>query len=107
MESKYAKQRIINDIKNEDLQIQVTGYVKKINNDNTILLKDESGQLKIDLKDVDFNFNEGDLINVIGELRIITSGEKILDSLIIQDMNKLNFKYYQKLYEYKKELLEE
>ncbi len=107
MENQYAKQRIINDIKNDDLQIQVTGYVKKINEDNTILLNDESAQLKVDLKDVEFNFNEEDLINVIGELRITTSGEKILDSLIIQDMNKLNFKYYRKLYELKKELLEE
>jgi len=107
MESQYAKQRIINDIKNDDLKIQITGYVKEINNDNTILLNDDSGQLKVDLKEVDFNFNEGDLINVIGELHITTSGEKILESLIIQDMNKLNFKYYRKLYDYKKQLLEE
>ena len=105
MENQYAKQIIVKDITNDDLQIQVTGYVKEINDDNTIILNDESGKLKVDLKEVDFNSNEGDLINVIGELRITTSGEKILDSFIIQDMNTLNFKYYRKLYELKKSLL--
>ena len=60
----------------------------------------------VDLKEVDFNFKENDLINIIGELRITTTGEKILDAQIIQDMKKLNFKYYKNLYELKKEILE-
>lgn len=104
MENQYAKQRIIKDIKNDDIQIQVTGYVKEVNDDNTIILNDKSGQLKVDLKEAKFDFKKEDLINVIGELRITTSGEKILDSIFIQDMNTLNFKYYRKLYELKKEL---
>jgi uncharacterized protein YdeI (BOF family) len=107
MESQYAKQRIIKDIENDDLQIQVTGYVEEIHNDNTFILNDKSGQLKVDLKDLESSYKQGDLINVIGELRITTSGEKILDSSLIQDMTGLNFKYYRKLYELKKEILEE
>jgi hypothetical protein len=31
-------------------------------------------------------------------------GEKELEADIIQDMNKLNFEYYQKLYQIKKDL---
>ena len=107
MESQFARQKIIRDIKNDDLKIQITGYVSELKNNKNIVLDDDTGQLTVDLKELDFNFKEKDLINIIGELRITTSGEKILDAHIIQDMNKLNFKYYKKLYELKKEILEE
>lgn len=106
MENQFAKQRRINDIQNDDLKIQITGYVKEIKDDNFIILDDKSGQMPVNLKDLEFHFNEGDLINVIGELQIKTSGEKVLDAQIIQDMRTLNFKYYRKLYELKKELIE-
>jgi len=106
MENQFAKQRIINDIQNEDVKIQVTGYVKEINDDNTIILDDKSGQITVDTNDLEFTFNKEDLINVIGELQIKTTGEKVINAQIIQDMNTLNFKYYRKLYELKKEVLE-
>jgi uncharacterized protein YdeI (BOF family) len=106
MENQFAKQRIINDIQSEDLKIQVTGYVKEINDNDFIILDDKSGQIKVILNDLEFPFGEKDLINIIGELQIKTSGEKVIMAQIIQDMNTLNFKYYRKLYELKKELLE-
>ncbi|MFX0186519.1 MAG: hypothetical protein ACFE8A_02160 [Candidatus Hodarchaeota archaeon] len=104
MESQYAKQRIIRDVKNDDVRIQITGYIKNIIDDQYIVLDDKTGQIKANIEDVEYNFKENDLINVIGNLIIITSGEKVLKADIIQDMNKLNFDYYQKLYELKKDL---
>ncbi|TXT63801.1 MAG: OB fold protein [Promethearchaeota archaeon] len=106
MENQFAKQRIINDIQSEDLKIQVTGYVKEVKNNDYIILDDKSGQIKVALNDLEIPFGEKDLINVIGELQIKTSGEKVIMAQIIQDMNTLNFKYYRKLYDLKKELLE-
>ncbi|MBY9008177.1 MAG: hypothetical protein KGD63_15665 [Candidatus Lokiarchaeota archaeon] len=107
MESKYAKQRIINDIKSDDLQIQVTGYVEDINGNKSFILNDDTGKIKVNLKDIILNYKEKDIVNVIGDLQITTSGEKILEANIIQDMKKLNFKYYKRLYKLKKEILEE
>ena len=104
MESQYAKQRIISDVKNEDVRIQITGYIKNIVDDQYIVLDDKTGLIKTNIEDVEYNFKENDLINVIGNLIIITSGEKVLKADIIQDMNKLNFDYYQKLYKLKKDL---
>ena len=104
MESQYAKQRIISDVKNEDVRIQITGYIKNIVDDQYIVLDDKTGQIKTNIEDVEYNFKENDLINVIGNLIIITSGEKVLKADIIQEMNKLNFDYYQKLYKLKKDL---
>jgi len=106
MENQFARQRIISDIQNEDLRIQITGYVKDIGEGNSFVLDDKSGQIPVELKEIEMKYDEGDLVNVIGELRIKTSGEKVIDALIIQDMNKMNFKYYRKLYELKKELLQ-
>jgi uncharacterized protein YdeI (BOF family) len=105
MESTYAKQRIIADIKNSDERVQVTGSVKNIT-EIDFILDDDSGEIKVNIKDCDFKSKEKDLINVIGDLTINVEGEKIINAEIIQDMNKLNFKYYQKLYELKKELEE-
>ncbi len=105
MEIKYAKQRIIEDIKNSDERIQVTGFVKSTAEDHFIL-NDETDEIKVNIKNLEFKSKEKDLINVIGDLIITVEGEKIINAEIIQDMNKLNFKYYQKLYQLKKELEE-
>jgi len=104
LESPYAKQRIIIDVKNDDDRIQITGYVKNIDDDQFIILDDKTGQIKVNISQVDFNFKENDLINVIGNLDTNMRGEKILKAEIAQDMNKLNFDYYIKLYELKKDL---
>ncbi|MFX0038241.1 MAG: hypothetical protein ACFFCY_00850 [Promethearchaeota archaeon] len=105
MSFQYAKQRMIKDISIEDERIQVTGYIKTRINDNQIVLDDKSGELIVNLISInDFKFKENELINVIGDLEFQSSGEKLLNADIVQDMNKLNFEYYQKLYHLKKEL---
>ena len=104
MEKQYAKQRMIKDITVEDTCIQVTAYVKEILDDNFIILDDKTGELKVNLKDAEFAFNKDDLINIIGFLNINLDGEKELEAEIIQDMTNLNFNYYRKIYEIKKDL---
>ncbi|TFG20445.1 MAG: hypothetical protein EU529_14880 [Promethearchaeota archaeon] len=106
MENLYAKQRIIRDVKNEDERIQITGYVKNLVENDHIILEDKTGHIKVRIKNIDFNFTEKNLVNIIGNLLIKTDGEKIIDADIVQDMNNLNFEYYCKLYELKKELNE-
>lgn len=108
MESEFATQRVIQDIKTDDVRIQVKGYVKNAQNGNNFILDDKSGELTVDVGSLEagFEYKEGDLVNVIGDLRITTSGEKILDAEIIQDMTDLNFDDYKKLYHRKKEILE-
>jgi uncharacterized protein YdeI (BOF family) len=106
MERKHYEQRIIQDIKNEDIQVQITGYVKDIEAEY-IILDDKSGEIKVivkDIKDFDNNFKKNDLINIFGDINLSMDGEKILNARIIQDMNKLNFKYYKKLYNIRKEV---
>jgi len=103
MESKFALQRTIIDIKNTDERIQVTGYIKKIEGER-LILDDETGNLIVDISDVDFQFKKDDLVNVFGDLEIKVSGEKNLKADIIQDMGNLNFNYYKQLYEMKKQL---
>ena len=105
MEVQTAIQRIIKDIQNTDVRIQVTGYVVDLVENNSFTLSDETGEIKVNLKDYNFTFKEGDLINVIGDLKISLSGEKSFTPEFVQDMNKLNFTYYKKLYEMKKEIL--
>ena len=104
MENQYAKQRIIKDVKNEDERIQITGYVKNLVENDHLILEDKTGVIKVSIKNIDFNFKERNLVNIIGKLMIKTDGEKIIDADIVQDMNKLNFEYYCKLYDLKKEL---
>lgn len=100
-----AKQRIIRDIGIDDERIQVTGYLKSRINDDHIVLDDKTGEISVNIIGIDdFNFKENDLINVIGDLEFQSSGEKVINADIIQDMNKLNFEYYRKLYELKKEI---
>ena len=105
MENKFAKQRIIEDIDINDERIQVTGYIKKIEG-GFIILDDKSGEIQIKITNIDFKFKENDLVNIIGNIELKSDGKGILQCEIIQDMNKLNFKYYQQLYQLKKELEE-
>jgi uncharacterized protein YdeI (BOF family) len=95
---------MINDVKSSDSRVQITGYVKQIVENDHIILNDKTGDIKVDIKVVEFPFKKNDLINVLGELNISMEGEKEVSAEIIQDKNKLNFEYYQKLYEIKKEL---
>ncbi|MFX1419830.1 MAG: hypothetical protein ACFE9N_13005 [Promethearchaeota archaeon] len=105
MSFQSAKQRIIKDITIDDERIQVTGYIKSKISDNQFILDDKTGEIKVNLASIDkFDYKENDLINVIGDLEFKSSGEKVINADIIQDMNRLNFEYYQKLYQMKKEL---
>lgn len=105
MSFQYAKQRIIKDISIDDERIQVTGYIKSRINNEQIMLDDKTGTIKVNLINIDdFKFKENDLINAIGDLEFHSSGEKILNAEFVQDMNKLNFEYYRKLYQLKKDL---
>ena len=102
MSLQSAKQRMIKDIKNEDERVQITGYVKNLVEEEQFVLDDETGEIEVDITNIDFNFKEKDLINVIGN--IVAGGNEIkkIRAEIIQDKNKLNFEYYKKLYELKK-----
>ena len=104
MSREHAAQRIIQDIKSSDGRVQIIGFIKDLVDDDHIILKDKSNDIKIDIKNVDFTFQKEDLINVIGELNINMAGEKEIEAEIIQDKKNLNFDYYLKLYEIKKEL---
>lgn len=102
--NQYAVQRTIEDIKNEDTNLHIMGHVKEILNDNQIILKDDTGEIKVDLKEVEFPFKKNALINIIGVLNISMSGENYIQAKIVQDMKDLNYPYYKKLYTIKKEL---
>ena len=104
MSREHAAQRIIKDIKSSDSRVQITGYIKDFVDNDYIILNDKSGDVKIDVKKVDFAYQKNDLINVIGELNIKMEGEKEIEAEIIQDKKNLNFNYYLKLYEIKQEL---
>ncbi|MFX1531606.1 MAG: hypothetical protein ACFFBC_10880 [Promethearchaeota archaeon] len=102
MSLQSAKQRTIKDIRNHDVRIQVTGYIKDLVEQDNLILEDRTGQIKVDIKSIDLKNNENDLVNVIGELIISMDGGKTIAAEIIQDMNNLNFEYYLKLYDLKK-----
>jgi uncharacterized protein YdeI (BOF family) len=99
-----AIQRTIKDIKNSDIRIQITGYIKDIVENDHIILNDKTDEIKVDIQAVEHPFQKNDLINVIGELNFKLEGEKTVEAEIIQDKSNLNFDYYLKLYEIKKEL---
>jgi len=99
-----AIQRMINDVKNTDIRVQIMGYVKDVVENDYIILNDKTGDVKVDIKGIEFLHKKNDLINIIGELNIDTGGEKEIAAEIIQDKKNLNFEYYQKLYDIKKEL---
>jgi uncharacterized protein YdeI (BOF family) len=105
MESQFAIQRRINDIKNNDIKVQITGYIENLVENDKFTLNDKTGEINVKIQDIDCDFEEEDLVNVIGELIIATSGEKSIQAQFVQDMRNLNFSYYQKLYEIKKEIL--
>ena len=102
MSIQSAPQRIIKDIRNDDVRIQVTGYIREPIEQGSFILEDRTGDITVNIKNVEFTFNKDDLINVIGELVISMDGGKTLVAQIIQDMKNLNFEYYLKLYELKK-----
>ncbi len=97
-----AKQRIISDIKNDDVRVQITGYVKSPIEEEQFILNDNTGEISVNIESVESNFKENDLINVIGDIVKEGSEIKMLKAEIIQDKNQLNFEYYKKLYELKK-----
>jgi len=104
MSREHAAQRIIQDIKSSDSRVQLTGIVKDVVANDYIILNDKTNDIKIDIKKIDFAFEKDNLINVIGELNITMEGEKKIEAEFIQDKKNLNFDYYLKLYEIKKEL---
>ena len=102
MPLQFAKQRMIRDIKTEDERIQITGYVRDpVGEQQQFILDDDTGKIGVDIKNIDFNFKENDLINVIGDLVKEGNEKKTLRAEIIQDKSQLNFEYYKKLYELK------
>ncbi len=103
MSNQFARQRTIEDVKPDDNRVQITGYVKEIIQNDHFILDDKTGEIKVNIENFEFNFKKKDLINVIGDLVISTNGEKSIEADIIQDMNKLNFNYYCKLYDLKKD----
>ncbi|MHA1782743.1 MAG: hypothetical protein ACTSUL_04865 [Promethearchaeota archaeon] len=101
----FAKQTTINDIKNDDMKVQIVGKVHKILDEYHFILDDTTGNIVINTGDIDFSFNEGDLIKVIGDLQINLEGDKEIKAEIVNDMKGLNFDYYLRLYNLKKEFL--
>lgn len=97
-----AKQRIISDIKIEDERVQITGYVKDPVGEEQFVLDDDTGDIGVDITNIDFKFKAKDLVNVIGDIVKEGNEIKMLRAEIIQDKNQLNFEYYKKLYELKK-----
>ena len=102
--SQFAIQRTIEDVKSDDNRVQITGYVQEISQNDHFIMDDKTGKIKVNIENIEFNYKSNDLINVFGDLMIQVDGEKQIIADIIQDMNKLNFSYYVKLYHLKKEL---
>lgn len=100
-----ALQRIIGDLKSDDVRIQIIGYVKELISNSEFILKDNSGEIKVTFEKSDFPIKKDLLINVIGELEINIEGENNLKANFIQNMNMLNYEYYEKIYHLKKDFL--
>ncbi len=100
-----ALQRIICDLKSNDVRIQIIGYVKELISNSEFILKDNSGEIKVTFEKSDFPIKKDSLINVIGELEINVEGETNLKAKFIQNMNMLNYEYYEKIYHLKKDFL--
>lgn len=105
MEIQPAKQRMIKDLKEEDQRVQITGYISEIEEEKSFLLEDGTGKIKVLREGVEFYCSKDDLVNVFGELSYKEDKERVLEAKIIQDMKGLNFEYYKKLYEIKKQYL--
>jgi uncharacterized protein YdeI (BOF family) len=93
---------MIKDVESDDHRIQITGYVKELAEEEHFVLDDSTGKMGVDINNIDFEFKENDLVNVIGEIVKNGNEKKIIKAEIVQDKNKLNFEYYKKLYELKK-----
>ena len=102
MSIQSAKQKVIIDIESDDERVQITGYVKNLVEEEQFVLDDNTGDIEVDITNIDFNFKEKDLINVIGVIVKEGNEIKMIRAEIIQDKNQLNFEYYKKLYELKK-----
>ena len=102
--SQFAIQRTIEDVKSDDNRVQITGYVQEISENDHFIMDDKTGKIKVNIENIEFNYKNNDLINIFGDLMIQVDGEKQIIADIIQDMNKLNFSYYVKLYHLRKEL---
>ncbi|MHA2399914.1 MAG: hypothetical protein ACXADU_13635 [Promethearchaeota archaeon] len=105
MSDQPAKQRTIEDIKNEDVKIQITGYIEDISEEKNFVLDDTTGKISVITENIKFRSKEKDIVNVIGEVNIKMDGTKSIVAEIIQDMTNLNFDYYLKLYKLKNEYL--
>jgi hypothetical protein len=102
----FSRQRMIKDIKKTDNIIQVLGNVKEITGKN-LLLDDTTGEIIVEVNDLDLKVKIGDLINVVGELKLSTGGETKICAEIVQDRKGTHFEYYKKLYHAKNELLKD
>ncbi len=105
MSDQPAKQRTIEDIKAEDVKIQITGYIEDISEESNFVLDDTTGKISVITENIKYKNKEKDLINVIGDVNIKKDGTKSIVAEIIQDMTNLNFDYYLKLYKLKNEYL--
>ena len=50
MSKQSAKQRTIKDIRKDDVRIQITGYIKNLIEQETIVLNDKTGQINVNIK---------------------------------------------------------
>jgi len=105
MENQPARQRMIKDLKKDDFRVQITGYIDAIEENISFLLQDGTGKIKVSIEKVEFVFAKNDLINVIGDIKYQEGYGLEIEADIIQDMKNLNFEYYKKLYEIKKEYI--
>ncbi|MEJ2293557.1 MAG: hypothetical protein P8Y23_02175 [Candidatus Lokiarchaeota archaeon] len=105
MENQSAIQRMIKDIRGDDKNVQITGYIDEVEDQSSFLIQDGTGKLDVYAKKIDLSYSKGDLINVIGELSYGEDNKRILNAVIIQNMKGLNFEYYKQLYEIKKQYL--
>ena len=91
MSDQPTRQRTIEDIKSEDVKLQITGYIEDVSEDKNFVLDDTTGKISVITENIKFKNKKKDLINVIGELEIKKDGTKSIRAEIIQDMTNLNF----------------
>jgi len=52
MENQFARQRTIKDIKNDDMKIQITGYVNNLVENDNFTLNDKTGEIVVNIKNL-------------------------------------------------------
>ena len=106
-QKKSAKRMMIKDLSNEDIgnSVQVVGYIKKIMDQSTLLLTDQTGDLTIEIDNEELPYEVNDLICVYAEVEPTMEGELKLKGLFIQNMKGLNFENYKEIYELRKDLI--